>query len=115
MGKKFKRVLVVNRGEIVIRIFRVCYEFGIRIVVIYLEEDKYFLFRIKVYEVYLIGKNKGFVEVYLNMDEIIDFVLKKDVDVIYLGYGFLFENVEFVRRCEVVGIEFIGLKLEMME
>ncbi|MGG7177273.1 pyruvate carboxylase [Clostridium paraputrificum] len=115
MGKKFKRVLVANRGEIAIRIFRACHELGIRTVAIYTEEDKRALFRTKAHEAYLIGKGKGPVEAYLNIDEIITLALKKRVDAIHPGYGFLSENAEFARRCEEVGIEFIGPKSEMME
>ena len=115
MGKKFKRVLVANRGEIAIRIFRACHELGIRTVAIYTEEDKLSLFRTKANEAYLIGKNKGPVEAYLNIDEIINLALKKHVDAIHPGYGFLSENSEFARRCEEAGIEFIGPKAEMME
>lgn len=77
MIKKFKRVLVANRGEIAIRIFRACHELGIRTVAIYTEEDKLALFRTKADESYLIGRNKGPVEAYLNIDEIIDLALKK--------------------------------------
>ena len=80
MVKKFKRVLVANRGEIAIRIFRACRELGIRTVAIYTEEDKCALFRTKAHEAYQIGKNKGPVEAYLDMDEIIDLALKKHVD-----------------------------------
>lgn len=115
MGKKFKRVLVANRGEIAIRIFRACHELGIRTVAIYTEEDKFALFRTKAHEAYQIGKNKGPVEAYLNIDEIINLALKKHVDAIHPGYGFLSENAEFARRCEEAGIEFIGPKSEMME
>ena len=115
MGQKFKKVLVANRGEIAIRIFRACHELGIRTVAIYTEEDKYSLFRTKSDEAYLIGKNKGPVEAYLNMDEIIKLALKKHVDAIHPGYGFLSENADFARRCEEAGIEFIGPKSEMME
>jgi len=115
LGKKFKRVLVANRGEIAIRIFRACHELGIRTVAIYTEEDKFALFRTKAHEAYQIGKNKGPVEAYLNIDEIINLALKKHVDAIHPGYGFLSENPEFAKRCEEVGIEFIGPKSEMME
>jgi pyruvate carboxylase len=115
LGKKFKRVLVANRGEIAIRIFRACHELGIRTVAIYTEEDKFALFRTKAHEAYQIGKNKGPVEAYLNIDEIINLALKKHVDAIHPGYGFLSENADFARRCEEVGIEFIGPKSEMME
>ncbi|MEG1255905.1 pyruvate carboxylase [Clostridium sp.] len=115
MGQKFKRVLVANRGEIAIRIFRACNELGIRTVAIYSEEDKLSLFRTKADEAYQIGKNKGPVEAYLNIDEIINLALKKHVDAIHPGYGFLSENPEFARRCEEAGIEFIGPKPDMME
>ncbi|AWI07065.1 pyruvate carboxylase [Clostridium drakei] len=115
MVKKFKRVLVANRGEIAIRIFRACQELGIRTVAIYSDEDKRSLFRTKADEAYLIGKNKGPVEAYLNIDEIINLALKKGVDAIHPGYGFLSENAEFARKCEEAGIEFIGPTAEMME
>ncbi|MCR4944183.1 MAG: pyruvate carboxylase [Clostridium sp.] len=115
MGRKFKRVLVANRGEIAIRIIRACRELGIRTVAIYSEEDKRALFRTKAHEAYLIGKNKGPVEAYLNIDEIIELAKKKHVDAIHPGYGFLSENPEFARRCEEAGIEFIGPTGDMME
>lgn len=115
MVKKFKRVLVANRGEIAIRIFRACHELGIRTVAIYSNEDKCALFRTKADESYLIGKNKGPVEAYLNIDEIVELALKKGVDAIHPGYGFLSENPEFARRCIEAGIEFIGPTPEIME
>jgi pyruvate carboxylase len=113
--KKFKRVLVANRGEIAIRIFRACSELGIRTVAIYSDEDKNSLFRTKADESYLIGKNKGPVEAYLNMEEIIKIALKKGVDAIHPGYGFLSENTDFARKCQEAGIEFIGPTHEMMD
>ena len=68
---KFKRVLVANRGEIAIRIFRACKELGIRTVAVYSAQDKTSLFRTKSDESYQIGKNKTPVDAYLSMDEII--------------------------------------------
>jgi len=115
MLKKFKRVLVANRGEIAIRVFRACHELGIRTVAIYSEEDKTSLFRTKADESYLIGKNKGPIEAYLSIEEIIEIALNKGVDAIHPGYGFLAENPEFVRKCEEAGIVFIGPSMEMME
>lgn len=108
MIKAFKRVLVANRGEIAIRIFRACKELGIRTVAIYSNEDKTSLFRTKADESYLIGKNKGPVDSYLDIDEIISLALNKGVDAIHPGYGFLSENHEFPRKCKEAGIEFIG-------
>ncbi|MCY6370034.1 pyruvate carboxylase [Clostridium ganghwense] len=115
MIKKFKRILVANRGEIAIRIFRACNELGIRTVAIYSDEDKCSLFRTKADEAYQIGKNQGPIEGYLNIDEIINLALKKGVDAIHPGYGFLSENPEFAKKCEAAGIEFIGPNADMME
>ncbi|MGB4439335.1 MAG: pyruvate carboxylase, partial [Sedimentibacter sp.] len=106
--KKFKRVLVANRGEIAIRVFRACEELGIRSVAIYSEEDKNSLFRTKADESYRIGKNKKPVDAYLGIDEIISLAKSKGVDAIHPGYGFLSENAEFARKCEEEGIVFIG-------
>ena len=115
MKRKFKKVLVANRGEIAIRIFRACSELGIRTVAIYSNEDKNSLFRTKADESYLIGKNKSPIDAYLNIDEIIKLALNKGVDAIHPGYGFLSENPEFSRKCEEVGIEFIGPRHKTME
>ncbi|MEG2539715.1 MAG: pyruvate carboxylase [Clostridium sp.] len=115
MGMKFKKVLVANRGEIAIRIFRACNELGIRTVAIYSEEDKKSLFRTKADEAYQIGQNKGPIDAYLSIDEIILLAKKKGVDAIHPGYGFLSENPEFARKCEENGIEFIGPTGEMMD
>ncbi|MCI6011176.1 MAG: pyruvate carboxylase [Firmicutes bacterium] len=113
--KKFKRVLVANRGEIAIRVFRACRELGIRTVAIYSEEDKNSLFRTKADEAYQIGKGKTPVGAYLGIDEIIALAKAKGVDAIHPGYGFLAENVEFAKACEEAGIEFIGPTAEMMD
>ncbi|MFD3158573.1 pyruvate carboxylase [Haloimpatiens sp. FM7330] len=115
MIKNFKRILVANRGEIAIRIFRACHELGIRTVAIYSNEDKCSLFRTKADESYLIGKNNSPIDAYLNIDEIINLALNKGVDAIHPGYGFLSENPEFARKCSEAGIEFIGPTAEMME
>lgn len=112
--KKFKRVLVANRGEIAIRVFRACRELGIRTVAIYSEEDKNSLFRTKADEAYQIGKGKTPVGAYLSIDEIIALAKAKGVDAIHPGYGFLAENEEFAKTCAEAGIEFIGPTAEMM-
>lgn len=114
MVQSFKKILVANRGEIAIRVFRACSELGIRSVAIYTAEDKNALFRLKADESYLIGKNKGPVEAYLDIDAIIKLAVKKGVDAIHPGYGFLSENPEFVRKCDEAGIVFIGPTASMM-
>jgi len=113
--KTFKKVLIANRGEIAIRIIRACHELGIRTVSVYSKEDKLALFRTKSDESYLIGNNKGPVEAYLSIEEIISLAIKKGVDAIHPGYGFLSENPEFAQKCIESGIEFIGPTPEMMD
>ncbi|APM37766.1 pyruvate carboxylase [Clostridium kluyveri] len=115
LANKFKRVLVANRGEIAIRIFRACEELGITTVAIYSKEDKRALFRTKADESYLLSSDKGPIEAYLDIDKIINIALKKKVDAIHPGYGFLAENPELARKCEQAGIEFIGPTSSMME
>ncbi len=114
-GRKFKRVLVANRGEIAIRIFRACKELGIRSVAIYSEEDKNTLFRTKADEAYQVGRGKSPVDAYLAIDEIIELAKAKGVDAIHPGYGFLSENVAFAKACEAEGIVFIGPDYNMMD
>lgn len=113
--KEFKRILVANRGEIAIRIFRACRELGIRSVAIYSEEDKGSLFRTKADESYQVGKNKKPVDAYLGIDEIVGLAKSKGVDAIHPGYGFLSENTEFACKCEEEGIVFIGPDHIMMD
>ncbi len=113
--RRIKKILVANRGEIAIRIFRACRELGIKSVAIYSKEDIKSLFRTKADEAYLVGKNNTPLGAYLDMDEIIRLALKKGVDAIHPGYGFLSENPNFSRKCEENGIVFIGPTAEMME
>ncbi len=113
--RRFKRVLVANRGEIAIRIFRACKELGIRSVAIYSEEDKNALFRTKADEAYQVGRGKSPVDAYLAIDEIIELAKAKGVDAIHPGYGFLAENTDFAKTCENEGIVFIGPDYRMMD
>lgn len=112
--KKFKRILVANRGEIALRVIRACKELGIRSVAIYSEEDKNALFRTRADESYQIGKGKSPLEVYLGISQIIELAKAKSVDAIHPGYGFLSENQDFAKQCEEAGITFIGPTAEMM-
>ena len=108
MQKEFKKVLAANRGEIAIRIFRACYDLGLRTVAMYSEEDTNSQFRTHADEAYLIGLNKSPVGAYLDIPGIISLAKSKGVDAIHPGYGFLSENAEFAKACEEEGIQFIG-------
>lgn len=112
--KKFKKVLVANRGEIAIRVFRALSELGITTVGIYSKEDKYSLFRTKADESYPLNPDKGPIDAYLDIPTIIRIAKHKNVDAIHPGYGFLSENPEFVDACERNGIAFIGPTSSLM-
>ncbi len=108
-------MLAANRGEIAIRVFRACTELGKRTVAIYSDEDSLALHRYKADEAYLVATGKGPVEAYLDIDAIVSLAVEKRVDAIHPGYGFLAENPDFARRCEEVGIVFIGPSPEHLE
>ena len=112
--KKFKKILVANRGEIAIRIFRACTALGIGTVAVFSKEDKYAMFRTKADEAYLLNPEKGPVDAYLDIDTIIRIAKEHHVDAIHPGYGFLSENPEFAEACEKRGNEFIGPTADMM-
>ena len=106
--KKYSRVLVANRGEVAIRVFRACTELGKRTIAIYSEEDSLALHRYKADEAYLVPSERGPVEAYLDIDAILALARRHRIDAIHPGYGFLSENAEFARRCLEAGIDFIG-------
>lgn len=110
-----KKLLVANRGEIAIRIFRAATELNIQTVAIYSNEDKNSLHRYKADESYLVGKDLGPAESYLNIERIIEVAKRANVDAIHPGYGFLSENEEFARRCNEEGITFIGPHLDHLD
>ncbi len=105
---EIKKLLVANRSEIAIRIFRTAAELGIRTVALYTHEDRYALHRFKADEAYPIGQPGEPIKNYLNIDEIIRIAKKHDVDAIHPGYGFLSENPAFAKACRDNGIIFVG-------
>lgn len=108
MSRKISKVLVANRGEIAIRIFRACTELDIRTVAIYSKEDTGSYHRYKADEAYLVGEGKKPIDAYLDIEGIIEIAKANGVDGIHPGYGFLSENKEFAQRCREEGIIFIG-------
>lgn len=108
MSRVFKKVLVANRGEIAMRIFRACHDLGLQTIAIYSNEDTYSIFRTAADESYLIGENESPLGAYLDIPRIIQLAQKHGADAIHPGYGFLSENGDFARACEEAGIQFIG-------
>ncbi|MRI01317.1 pyruvate carboxylase [Kriegella sp. EG-1] len=111
---EIKKVLVANRGEIAIRIFRACVEIGVRTVGVYTYEDRYSLHRYKADECYQIGEDNEPLKPYLDIDAIIKVAKENNVDAIHPGYGFLSENSKFAAQCEANGIIFVGPKVSVL-
>lgn len=95
--KRFKKILVANRGEIAIRILRAASELKLRTVAIYTHEDRYSQHRYKADEAYQIGMDHDPLKPYLDIEEILRVAKRNQVDAIHPGYGFLSENVTFAR------------------
>jgi len=112
---KIKKVLVANRGEIAIRIFRACTEINVKTVGIYTYEDRYSLHRYKADESYQIGNDNEPLKPYLDIDAIVRVAKENGVDAIHPGYGFLSENANFAQKCEENGIIFIGPKVSVLK
>ncbi len=115
MLNNIKKVLVANRGEIAIRIFRACNELGIKTIAVYSHEDRLSQHKFKADESYLIGEVDQAVKPYLDVKAIIDIAKCYGVDAIHPGYGFLSERQDFVKGCEQAGIKFIGPNLSAMQ
>ncbi len=109
------KLLVANRSEIAIRVFRTAHELDIRTVAIYSHEDRYALHRFKADEAYLIGKPGEPIKSYLDIPGIIAVAKQHGVDAIHPGYGFLSENPELARACQAAGILFCGPPPEILE
>ncbi len=110
-----KKLLALNRGEIAIRILRAANELSLRTVAVYSQEDRLSLHRFKADEAYLIGKGKGPVQAYLDVDGVVALAAEKEVDAIHPGYGFLSENPALARACDRAGITFVGPSAEILE
>ena len=105
---RISKILVANRSEIAIRVFRAANELGLETVAIFAEEDKLALHRFKADEAYQVGKGMGPIEAYLSVPEILRVAKLAGADAIHPGYGFLSESPEFAEACRDAGLTFIG-------
>src|SRR5579885_1463712 len=103
----FEKVLIVNRGEIAVRIIRACREVGLKSVAVYSDADRAALHVRYANEAYHIGPPPAR-ESYLVIDKIIDVARRSGADAIHPGYGFLSEREAFAQACMDAGITFIG-------
>src|SRR5688572_29096450 len=114
-ARPFQKLLVANRSEIAIRVFRSAHELGIRTVAIYSHEDRFALHRFKADEAYRVGKPGEPIRAYLDIPGIVGLAREVGVDAIHPGYGFLSENAQFARACAEGGITFVGPRPEVLE
>src|SRR4051812_31669002 len=112
-----RKLLVANRSEIAIRVFRAATELGLGTVAVYTYEDRFSLHRFKADESYQIGPEEGGAPVkgYLDIPAIIAIAKEHGVDAIHPGYGFLSENADLARACKENGITFVGPTAELLE
>ncbi|RGB33096.1 pyruvate carboxylase [Rhizophagus diaphanus] len=114
---QFEKLMVANRGEIAIRVFRTAHELSMKTVAIFSFEDRLSMHRYKADEAYQVGSQNVYTPVgaYLAQDEIIRIAKLRGVTMIHPGYGFLAENAGFARKVEAAGITFIGPTPDVIE
>jgi len=115
MPKPFSKILVANRSEIAIRVFRTAHELGLRTVAIYSHEDRFALHRFKADEAYLVGKSGEPIRSYLDIESIVELAKANGIDAIHPGYGFLSENARFAKAVRDAGIAFVGPRTDILE
>src|ERR1700751_6160079 len=106
--KPIHKLLVANRSEIAIRVFRTAHELGVRTVAVYSHEDRFALHRFKADEAYRVGRPGEPIRAYLDIPGIIAVARQHDVDAVHPGYGFLSENPIFAQACREAGLIFVG-------
>ena len=114
VAKKFKKVLIANRGEIAIRVIRSCNELGIETVAVHSTADEDSLHVKMADESVCIGPAKSALS-YLNVQQILSAADITGADAIHPGYGFLAENDEFAELCAKWGITFIGPSVKCIQ
>src|ERR1700693_5111407 len=113
--RPFRKLLVANRSEIAIRVFRSAHELGIRTVAIYSHEDRFALHRFKADEAYQVGKAGEPIRSYLDIDGIVGLHCDHGIDAIHPGYGFLSENATFAQACADAGLVFVGPRVDILK
>ncbi len=108
MKQPIRKLLVANRGEIAIRVFRAAYELDIETVAVYTWEDRQSLHRMKADEAYQLGEPGHPLKPYLSVETVVAAAIDAGADALHPGYGFMSENPDLAEACEANGITFVG-------
>jgi 3-methylcrotonyl-CoA carboxylase alpha subunit len=113
MYRRFRTLLIANRGEIACRVIRTARAMGLRTVAVYSEADADAMHVAMADSAVLLGPARAR-DSYLNIEAVIDAAKKTGAEAIHPGYGFLSENAEFAEACAKASIVFVGPTAEMM-
>src|SRR6201998_2144837 len=111
--RRFRTLLIANRGEIAVRVIRTARAMGLRTVAVYSEADRNALHVAMADEAVLLGPSRAR-DSYLNIERVIEAARQSGAEAIHPGYGFLSENADFAKACLDAGIIFVGPTAEMM-
>jgi len=113
MYRRFRTLLIANRGEIACRVIRTARRMGLRTVAVYSEADRGALHVEMADEAVLLGPARAR-DSYLNVERLLEAARKTGAEAVHPGYGFLSENAEFAQACAAAGIVFVGPTADMM-